>query len=70
MTLKQLLLVLDCSTIKICYAGFGQRIYKGPLKEIPENILEHYNSFYVTLIIPELDNAYIEIHENKNFIGE
>lgn len=68
MTLKQLLTVLDCDNITICYAGFGERIYKGPLKEIPTSVLEHYSNFYVTLLIPNnIQSIYIEIHENKGF---
>lgn len=67
MTLKQLLRVLSCDNITICYAGFGERIYKGPFKSIPEKILEHCGNFYVTLVLPNLYSIYIEIHENKGF---
>lgn len=72
MTLKQLLRVLSCDGLTICYAGFGERIYKGPFKEIPEKILEHFGNFYVTLVIPNsaLYSIYIEIHENKGFIED
>lgn len=65
MTLKQLLTVLDCDNITICYAGFGERIYKGKLSEFKN---EHYLNFYVTYLISSIsDSVYVEIHENKGF---
>jgi len=65
--LSSLLKVLDCDTITVCYAGFGERIYEGKLKDFTN---EHYLNFYVTYISPNFNHAYIEIHENKNFIDE
>lgn len=65
MTVKDLLYVLDCSLITICYAGFGERIYKGP---VTGNIPQYVLNYYVTLIIPHLDSVYIEVHENSAFL--
>ena len=31
MKVKEFISIVDCSYITICYAGFGERIYKGPL---------------------------------------
>jgi len=66
MKLKQLLYVLDCANITICYAGFGERIYKG---SISGNIPKHALEYYITLITPiNHDNIYVEVHENEHFI--
>ncbi len=69
-TLKQLLKTLYCDYITICYAGFGERIYKGLIKEIPQSILSHYSSFYVSCVLPQDNGVYVEVHENKNFLEE
>lgn len=65
MQIKDLLSVLDCSTVTICYAGFGERIYKGPIND---NIPSYVLNYFVTVIIPKNDSAYIEVHENMAFL--
>lgn len=66
MKLKQLLKILNCENITICYAGFGERLYKGKVKDFN---IEHYFEFYITYLQPSYnDSIYVEIHENKNFL--
>jgi len=68
MKLKELIKVIELSTtITICYAGTGSRIYKGCLTDIPEHAL----NYYVTYISPSKPSTlYIEVHENKNFLED
>lgn len=67
-TLKQLINILDVNTsITVCYAGDGRRIFKGLITEkIPEYVL----NYFVTLILPSGSNLYIEVHELDTFVGE
>ena len=64
MKVKEFISIVDCSYITICYAGFGERIYKGPLTG---NIPTHALEYYVTYILPGNDKVYIEVHENAYF---
>lgn len=71
MTVKQLLTVLECDSITICYAGFGQRIYKGTVIDLIKNPKCSYVlNYFVTLVIPHDNHIYIEVHENKNFLED
>ena len=65
-TVKSLLKVLDCDEIRICYAGFGQSIYRGPLENVPTYVLK----YFVTLIIPNNNYLYIEVTEIATFLDD
>lgn len=66
--LSQLVKILDENTsITICYAGDGRRIFKGLVTEkLPEYVL----NYFVTLILPSGSNLYVEVHELSTFVGE
>lgn len=65
-TVENLLKVLDCEEIRICYASFGQPIYRGPLNKVPNYVLK----WFVTLVIPNNNYLYIEVTEIATFLDD
>ena len=67
MKLKDLVKVLDNTyDITICYATNGKRLFKGSIKDIPENLL----NYFITLILPAYVKYYVEVHESSSFMEE
>ena len=53
--------------ITICYSPTGHRLYKGPLKEVPSNLLDYYVGYVSANLYGKKQNLYIEIHERKEY---